>query len=86
MRQRSLMREQPADSPRTLVCCATVGDRFPVWAPRRSAKCEAPASFMANVDVEDDGELAVLPLCRLHSNVLERCDDKTQLAARWMPA
>jgi hypothetical protein len=64
------------------ICVARVNLRLPDWAPRKGARCGAPALDFG--DVRIPGAPVDLPLCRVHFQQLRDSADPAALAKSWI--
>lgn len=62
-------------------CCARIGGTFPAGSPRKGARCENPALFPYNVEIEGDN--FVMGLCGMHSRVIRNSARPLILARSW---
>ena len=63
-------------------CVARVNVALPAWAPRKGARCGAPAIACEAVSIA--GKLIELPLCRTHLRVMRASSKPSTLARAWI--
>jgi hypothetical protein len=64
-------------------CVAKVGTAMPRWAPRKGERCGSASIRYRDLLV--DGELIVVPLCRLHFRRVLESRDPVALVRSWGP-
>ena len=62
-------------------CAARIGEAMPAWAPRKGARCGAPAADTEALTI--GGRLVEFPLCGVHLRKLQNSPDPAALARSW---